>query len=825
MSPDQILVVTLGTGLMAVQPHADRTCTVGLAIESEWDGKDTDAIFEALSGSDLACKACDAFRLAPPLAAPDTPDLVMTLLAGSGGAFAPAGPGTGALSGVVVALSPGHGVYWNEDREVWTTQRGEHNGIIEDHWTARFATLWVTPMLEATGATVVDARAHVASRPETLVRAHDARFVPVLGGWAASAGPPDGALQCDPTLFDCEAFFELQVEASGVVPVLVSQSCASVPAPVATWTVMQAGITQRVATSPGPGTGTWTMLGRFMLEAGEPVFIGVRVPAGSPGPFLVEGARAGGGTGDTVRGGITSGAGRWQEGALYWLEAVGAPAWVTEASDTDLYDDRRSRGRMAAWVGADVFVALHTNGGGGTGTVTFVHESSPPAGSEELALLVQQSVVEAVRAGWDPAWVDRGVKAADMDELADGRPMPAALVELGFHDSEHDAALLRQPAFRRTLSAAVVRALVEHASPGAPAVPPAPEILSARNLGEGRLLVEWRPGTDPLVPADPTWTYELLVGTGTRILGARQDLGTGSSAVIAGFAPGSVVVARLVARSAAGSSLPSAGASVVVGDAPAGVLFVDGFDRQDEVVDETVNTRDTSLEHALALRDATQGRLAVDFATSSKAPSLVRESGYALVYLSCGLGGTRGCPDAPLALALADRIEAGGSVILAGADLAAAMLASGGAAADVLLSGAGALPAAAGSCEGPPVVFGTGVELVTGEDAEGTYACATGTGLAPLAGTHAVAGCVGHGVAVTLRPFAGGGGCALLDVPLEACEDAAGRAALVSLLLDAMGIRAPAPGPGTGPGIQDGLAPIAPSPAAQATGCSIGLAR
>lgn len=66
-------------------------------------------------------------------------------------------PGDGPLSGIRIALSPGHGIYWNETYSQWMYQRLAFNGIREDTLNAEIMR-YVSAALMNQGATVIKTR-------------------------------------------------------------------------------------------------------------------------------------------------------------------------------------------------------------------------------------------------------------------------------------------------------------------------------------------------------------------------------------------------------------------------------------------------------------------------------------------------------------------------------------------------------------------------------------------------------------------------------------------------------------------------------------------
>jgi N-acetylmuramoyl-L-alanine amidase len=66
-------------------------------------------------------------------------------------------PGSGPLAGVRIAISPGHGYYWNETYSAWMFQRAEFNGIREDTINVEIMR-YLKTALESQGATVIQLR-------------------------------------------------------------------------------------------------------------------------------------------------------------------------------------------------------------------------------------------------------------------------------------------------------------------------------------------------------------------------------------------------------------------------------------------------------------------------------------------------------------------------------------------------------------------------------------------------------------------------------------------------------------------------------------------
>ena len=94
-----------------------------------------------------------------------------------------------------------------------------------------------------------------------------------------------------------------------------------------------------------------------------------------------------------------------------------------------------TRVNMANEWGADLFVSIHCNAGGGIGTETLVYHSYGEA--YKYAQRVQESIVNNLNT------VNRGVKVRTDLGVLRLTSMPAILIETAFIDNYHDAQLLK----------------------------------------------------------------------------------------------------------------------------------------------------------------------------------------------------------------------------------------------------------------------------------------------------------------------------------------------------------------------------------------------
>lgn len=99
---------------------------------------------------------------------------------------------------------------------------------------------------------------------------------------------------------------------------------------------------------------------------------------------------------------------------------------VNYSRTTDKFVSLADRAKMANQWGADYFISLHFNAGGGIGIETYA--LSTGGNAEKLAKSVQTSLIDST------AMINRGVKFANFQVLRETK-MPAILIEGGFVDS------------------------------------------------------------------------------------------------------------------------------------------------------------------------------------------------------------------------------------------------------------------------------------------------------------------------------------------------------------------------------------------------------
>ncbi|RMG11909.1 MAG: hypothetical protein D6731_14825 [Planctomycetota bacterium] len=523
----------------------------------------------------------------------------------------------GALAGKTVVFSPGHGKMLDAGR--WRYQRGVNFGLREDIHTNEIFILYLQRYLAGAGARVASCRERSFQEHEVIVRL-GGPGASETGVWTASTSAPDDyggdgyrwAATAGSTT--ATATFRPDLPAAGRYPVYVWYTASANRARDARYVVHHAGGRTVVRIDQSAWGGGWVFLGEFFFRAGTAGKVVLENRSTEAGKVVVADAvRFGGGVGP-------SGEPRWREGAKSFLTYKGYPAANGEVTIRPVYGRTLAGGSTSAWRDDYRYLALHTNGGGGTGISGFSYSNGRtaswgsngpahyPAGlaaaSDRFRDLVQAQVLADVRALYRPAWRDRGTHRMNFGELRESRNMPSTLLELGFHDQADDAALLADAGFRHDAARAIYKAILRSFLGAAAVVTPLPPArLRVENLGGGEVRVSWVPTPDPLEPSAQATAFKVYTSRDGRGFDNGRRV-NGTSTVLRGYAPGERVFVRVAGLNAGGEGLCSRVLGAQVGDGGGKLLCVDGFDRRYRHTHDNWRglwTHDYAVEHLLAL--------------------------------------------------------------------------------------------------------------------------------------------------------------------------------------------------------------------------------
>lgn len=547
----------------------------------------------------------------------------------------------GALSGKTVFLSPGHGWYYSSTLNRWATQRGNLFGIIEDHSNGEAVLNHLVRYLHNAGANVWTCRERDTNTNMVIVdNSEIAPAFTVTGTWPTSTASgnwwgSDYQYHAVSTTETAVATYTPDIPEAGYYAVYIWTPAAANRSTDAKVRVKHTGGTTTHVINMQRDGHTWRFLGRYYFNAGRDTAKGsveISNEGSDPSKFVIADAvRFGGGMGDVVDGGSTSGKPRWEEAGNYFAFFMG------QGSTLDS-NHVRAMPRYAKWESESwedsIYVSWHTNAASGSarGTDMYVYGPDPPGvpgswdnfsgvvGSDNLATLILNEVVGDIQAGWDPAWPDGRRYAAYLGEVNpfENDEMPACLLEVAFHDNAQDIESIADPRFRDLVSRAVYQGIVrwwyQHADgPSSTPIahdtllPEPPTHLAVRNLGNGTLRVSWQPppyDTGDGLLGDPATGYLVSMSTD----GYGFDNGTATTDTyldFTGLQEGDIFFFRVIATNAGGQSFPSEIGGAKVGSEPASVLVVNGFDRLDRgqmlIEDDPHDTDDLRRERPMRM--------------------------------------------------------------------------------------------------------------------------------------------------------------------------------------------------------------------------------
>ncbi|PIW01922.1 MAG: hypothetical protein COW42_03390 [Deltaproteobacteria bacterium CG17_big_fil_post_rev_8_21_14_2_50_63_7] len=313
-------------------------------------------------------------------------------------------------------------------------------------------------------------------------------------------------------------------------------------------------------------------------------------------------------------------------------------------------------------------------------------QTNLPPGTMELANSLQNEVVARVRANWDPAWTDHGVIGANFGELRAIRnawyedvnthnisppvSVPAALMEVAYHDTAYDASLLRTLEYRQDVARGLLVGLIRALNgPNAPLPPLSPTHVSATTTVEG-LHVRWRAVEDPLATQASPTRFNVYLSADGVLFSPVPVVVEGATEVVLPLADCDTLYVKVSAANDGGESLDSA---IVGGKRPslggARLLYVDGVDRESQLEADPVNQRSYTRIYGPALTDALAGA-GFDTALDEAVEEAVLWAHYDLVVWATSETSTRRLSVDPSQRQAIDLLTASGTpLVISGAEL------------------------------------------------------------------------------------------------------------------------------------------------------------
>ncbi len=540
-------------------------------------------------------------------------------------------PYEGPLSGLTIALSPGHG--WTWDNGAWQTQRSLINYVVEDHSNARLVNWHVIPQLIRAGARVFSVREADSMTEEVLID----NDIPAEGyasetGWSEGSGLgwDGGTYDVCPTtqnvLEQAWATYTPHFAKSGIRAVYIFFRAGENRVTDALVEIRHAGITTRLEVNQERNDNRWLYLGYFYFDAeDDEQYLRISNYSEQEGYVIADAVRFGGGmgtqTGYDPPGTNVSGYPRWQEASRYYCSYNQGPDWACRTDTDDRTGDITTRPLYSRWRGADLYISWHSNAfdgsATGTRTISYLYDSSNALAdlNQDLRDGANDAMVEAIRGVFDSSWFGATMEMnlGEVRELAD--EIPGFLIETAFHDNPDDALYIVNPAFRSLVARAVIKSLIDHYSPDSGLYPLPVRRVRLRQVGDLRVRLEWDDTSDPVWPAiSQPEAYRIYTARNRGLAFDHGAVLVDENAYETELNPGETTCFNVAALNSGGESLPSEVLCArLFEDFSANGLLINGFDRYDRSVQASDNTRNYLARHAEAI--AASGRFS--FVSSS----------------------------------------------------------------------------------------------------------------------------------------------------------------------------------------------------------------
>jgi hypothetical protein len=565
---------------------------------------------------------------------------------------------TGALTGVVIYTSAGHG--WTAGSSSWYLQRPLLYNMVEDYGNIDQLNYFVEYCFNA-GATVVPYRP-VGYQTEEVVLDQDDPEVTYTGAWSNSGGSP--YYENGRTVSGVSYRFATTSTSESAVARYTPNLPTTDFYPVYTWVlnsgnrttqkyriVHTGGVSEVIVDHRLVGKG-WIWLGNYYFDAGTGGYVEISNESPVSGNVIADAIRFGNGMGDVVGAGpgTISGYPREEECSRYWAEsethinANGLPTSIYNCCSSDSSDNVGTAARWAREMNDEsegdrwnrVYLEFHSNAASGTarGTVALI-TGSATTNQALYADIMGEEIEEDMQlldevVPFEYTWASRPNTYTSsygaISTTNNGNEFDATILEVAFHDNPQDAELLLDTKVREAVGRSSMHGIVKflnNISGGAVPLsfpPDRPRRVQAVHNGSGGVVVSWQAPLSGEAYGDPATGYRVYRSSNGYGFDAGQDVGNVLSVTLNDIPANTTTYLHVTADNAGGESPPSETLAVRRPDTGgAQVLIVNGFDRHDRYQDPVqtipagsmqrpiarrVNSFDYSVQHATALAAA-----------------------------------------------------------------------------------------------------------------------------------------------------------------------------------------------------------------------------
>ncbi len=542
---------------------------------------------------------------------------------------------------------PSHGRYYANKSARWEWQRPRLFQTVEDLLSYSIVVPYLIPMLENAGANVYVPRERDIQTSEVIVDNDSPQDVSsgayeekptgtsVIKNWIengfAKRDTYSGTenpfrmgtcrMLVSDTIVGTKIVWTPDIPRKGEYAVYITYKASAQNSNAVHYVVNHSGGNSEFFINQQIGGDTWFYLGTFEFEKGRDALKGsvtVDNKCASAGlNITADAVRFGGGMGQVVRDGSTSGMPKFAEAARYWLQTAGMPDTLVYRlnEDSEYKDDYQSRPEYVNFlcgvpkgpannrsaglhIPVDMSLALHTDAGiakqdSVVGTMS-IYSIKDFKGSEyypdgysrfaarDAADIIQTQIVNDIKSVYNKNWVRRSLRNADYSEAM--RPnVPAVLLEVLSHQNFADMQYAHDPKFKMALARSIYKGIVKYFSvysntPYVIQPLPVSHLASGIN-GDGSITLSWKAEKDSLEPTAAPSMFIVYRRTGNGGFD-NGTVTTHNGITFDDVKPNTVYSFKVTAVNAGGESFPSeiisAGISTI---SKKQVLVINGFHR------------------------------------------------------------------------------------------------------------------------------------------------------------------------------------------------------------------------------------------------------
>lgn len=535
------------------------------------------------------------------------------------------------LTGIHMAVTPSHGLYYDNEDSLWEWQRPPLYCTREDLLTQSFAYPYLIPMLENAGAVVYTARERDWQTKSVIVKSGQDGYREegswqrhIAGGWLQDSMRicPDSIMVpirsaqagSGPGIVMSSAMWIPDIPEDGDYAVYVTYQTDSSSVDDARYIVFHTGGSTTFRVNQQMGGGTWVYLGTFHFRAGRSPQGMVTLDNSSQmhGTVNADAVRFGGGTATETSHGLDITAPRYNMGARYYTRFAGAPDSIYNKyqGDDEYREDIWTRPYMVNWIsGGSIFnkanpglgvplelsFALHTDAGytygdtlvGTLGICTtnfndrLLGEGHSRYLSRDLTDMVLTGLLSDLNAGLDREWIYRGIWDKNYCESREPQIL-SMLLELLSHQNYWDVKLALNPNFRFMASRSIYKSILRYEAflhDRSYVIQPLPvEDFRIEISGSTTLNLAWQAVKDTLEPTAVPAGYIVY----TAVDDGGFDNGTYTRTNSYTFTPQKdrIYSFKVTAVNEGGQSMPSETLSAcILSESKGTALVINGFQR------------------------------------------------------------------------------------------------------------------------------------------------------------------------------------------------------------------------------------------------------